>query len=122
MGSSGTRKNKDDNNISTNIDYMKKKQELSSIEKEGVFKNMVNYLTFENLKIIEKQKKNSICQIINPNKVTGTGFLSLIPYPDKLNQLPVLLISLIIHNYYYFKKTINIKIKELKNKRTIKKL
>ena len=80
-----------DINLPNNIGYMSKKQEQSSIEKEGVFKNMTNYLSFENLKIIEKQKENSICKIINTNEVAGTGFLSLIPYPDKLNQLPVLI-------------------------------
>ena len=90
MEGNESKKNKN-TNLSNNIGYMNKKMEQSSIEKEGMFENMTNYLTFENLKIIEKQKENNICKIINNNKVTGTGFLSLIPYPDKLNQLPVLI-------------------------------
>ena len=92
-----------DTNVANNIGCMSKKQEQSSIEKEGVFKNMTNNLTFENLKIIEIQKENSICKIINTNEVTGTGFLSLIPYPDKLNQLPVLITC----NHKEMKKKLN---------------
>ena len=59
--------------------------------KEGVYPNMNKYINFEGLKIIENQKINSICKIINGKKVIGTGFLVLIPNPDRLNQLPVLI-------------------------------
>ena len=55
--------------------------------KEGVYENMPNYLNFEGIKIIENQKINSICKIINGKKVKGTGFLVMIPNPDRLNQL-----------------------------------
>ena len=62
-----------------------------NIEKEGVYENMPNYLNFEGIKIIENQKINSICKIINGKKVKGTGFLVLIPNPDRLHPLPVLI-------------------------------
>ena len=58
---------------------------------EATYGNMAKYLNCENLKIIENQKINSICKIINDNQVSGTGFLALIPFPDRLNQLPVLI-------------------------------
>ena len=61
------------------------------IKKDGVIPGTTDYMNFDNLKIIEKQKENSICKIINGNKAIGTGFLCLIPYPDKTNQLPVLI-------------------------------
>ena len=61
------------------------------IGKEGTFGNMANYVNFENLKVIENQKIKSICKIIKDNNKCGVGFLVLIPYPDRLNQLPVLL-------------------------------
>jgi len=57
---------------------------------EATYGNMAKYLNCENLKIIENQKINSICKIINDNQVSGTGFLALIPFPDRLNKLPVL--------------------------------
>ena len=63
----------------------------SPLIKEGVYENMPNYLNFEGIKIIENQKINSICKIINGKKVKGTGFLVMIPNPDRLNQLPVLI-------------------------------
>ena len=36
--------------------------------------------------------KNNIFQI-NNNNLSGTGFLCIIPFPDKLNQLSVLITS-----------------------------
>ena len=62
-----------------------------SIKPEALYKSMANYLNFTQLKIIENQKINSICKIINGDKLLGTGFLTLIPYPDRLNQLQVLI-------------------------------
>ena len=52
---------------------------------------MANYIPFDNFKIMENQKINSICKILNGKILTGTGFLALIPYPNKVNQLPVLI-------------------------------
>ena len=48
-------------------------------------------ISFEGLEIIEEQKKNNVCKIIKENDVTGTGFLCIIPFPDKLHPLPVLM-------------------------------
>ena len=63
---------------------------ITPSKKEATFPNMDKYLDLENLKIIENQKINSICKVINSNNISGTGFLALIPYPDRLNPLPVL--------------------------------
>ena len=41
--------------------------------------------------LIDMQIKKSVCKIINGDKIRGTGFLALIPYPDRLNPLPVLI-------------------------------
>lgn len=41
------------------------------------------------LKIFE-QMENSVCNI-KKEKSTGTGFICIIPFPDKLNPLPVLI-------------------------------
>ena len=62
----------------------------SQINKEAFYKNMAKYVDFDQIKIMENQKENGVCKIINGDKLVGTGFLALIPYPDKLNQLPVL--------------------------------
>ena len=75
---------KNEGNNSTNIN------KNVQLEKEAAYPNMAKYLNFENLKIIENQKINSICKVINSNNVLRTGFLALIPYPDRLNPLPVL--------------------------------
>ena len=77
---------KDKKNNSTNSN---KNKNVPS-EKETMFPNMAKYLNFKGLKIIENQKINSICKVINSNNIIRTGFLALIPYPDKLNHLPVL--------------------------------
>ena len=60
------------------------------LTKEATYENMAKYSNFENLKVIENQKINSICKI-DSDKLSGTGFLELIPYPDKLNPLQVLI-------------------------------
>ena len=60
-------------------------------KKEGVYENMANYLNFNQLKIIENQKVNSLCKIINGDRKRGTWFLASIPYPDRFNLLPVLI-------------------------------
>ena len=67
------------------------KNNKQQIKNEAVISGTSNYMNFDNLKIIEKLKENSICKIINGNKAIGTGSLCLIPYPDKTNQLPVLI-------------------------------
>ena len=50
-----------------------------------------NIINEKNEKVIENQADN-ICKVFINNKEIGIGFLSLIPYPDKLNQIPVLFI------------------------------
>ena len=47
-------------------------------------------LSKEKVKIIIEQMDNSVCKIIK-EKSTGTGFICIIPYPDKLHPLPVLI-------------------------------
>ena len=47
-------------------------------------------ISFEGLEIIKEQKENNVCKIVKENDLTGTGFLCLIPFPDKLHPLPVL--------------------------------
>ena len=74
-------------NLPNNIN----KNQNTQFNKEAFYKNMANYLNFNQIKIIEKQKENSVCKIINGNKLFGAGFLALIPYPDRFNLLPVLI-------------------------------
>ena len=59
--------------------------------KEAFYRDMAKYVDFEQIKIMENQKENGVCKIINGNKLFGTGFLALIPYPDRLNLLSVLI-------------------------------
>ena len=47
-------------------------------------------LSKEQTKKIFKQMDNSVCKIIK-EKTTGTGFICLIPFPNKLHPLPVLI-------------------------------
>ena len=68
-----------------------KKVRKPPINNEAVIPGTTDYMKCDNIIIIEKQKRNSICKIINENKAIGTGFLCLVPYPDKTNQLPALI-------------------------------
>ena len=86
MGISASKSNSQAN-LPNNIN----ENQNTQFNKEAFYNNMANYLNFNQLKIIEKQKENSVCKIINGNKLFGTGFLALIPYPDRLNPLPVLI-------------------------------
>ena len=69
----------------------KKKVRKQRINNEAVIPDTTDYMKCDNIIIIEKQKRNNICKIINVNKAIGTGFLCLLPYPDKTNQLPALI-------------------------------
>ena len=63
---------------------------INKIEKEGHFKERPESLSIsKNEKIIEQMAK-SIC-LIDKNNFTGTGFICIIPFPDKINRLPVLI-------------------------------
>ena len=68
-----------------------KKIIYNNIFKEIKPKRNSDYETFDILSLISKQKENNVCKIIKENNNFGTGFLCLIPYPDKLNLLPVLI-------------------------------
>ena len=87
----GTCESKNNRNQTNNSDDINKKEEDSSFQNEGVYQNMTDYINFKNLDIIKKQKENSICKIINNDNKKGTGFLTIIPYPDKAHPLPVLI-------------------------------
>ena len=50
---------------------------------EAVIPGNALYIKFDNLKIIENQKDNSICKIIKNGKPTGTGFLCYISRENK---------------------------------------
>ena len=71
--------------------YQKKIIEKLSFNNRGVLPNDLGNVKDENLKIIEKKKENSICKIIYDDEIKGNGFLSLVPFPDKVNQSPVLI-------------------------------
>ena len=57
----------------------------------------------DTLKIILSQMEKCICKIYCPIEGTGTGFFCLIPFPDKLNLLPIL----ITNNHILEEKDIN---------------
>ena len=75
-------------NIQNEIIFEEKNAQTN--KKEIILQNKKD----ENLSFLEsiifKQKQNNICKIIKKNNIFGTGFLCLIPYPDKKNTLPVL--------------------------------
>ena len=59
-------------------------------ENEAKIPGTPDAISFEGLAVINEQKENNVCKIVKENDVTGTGFLCLIPFPDKLHPLPVL--------------------------------
>ena len=61
------------------------------IHKELIIKGRSKYISFDALSAITKQKEKNVYKIIKDENSSGTGFLCLIPYPDRLNQLPVLI-------------------------------
>ena len=61
------------------------------IHKELIIKGRGKYISFDALSVITKQKEKNVYKIIKDENSSGTGFLCLIPYPDRLNQLPVLI-------------------------------
>ena len=65
--------------------------EKEDIHKELIIKHRAKYISFEDLSAITKQKENNVCKIKKGENCSGTGFLCLIPFPDRLNQLPVLI-------------------------------
>ncbi len=77
--------NKKNFNLRNNLGYIYRKEKKSSFK--TLLSNNTDYIESNNLKIIE----NSVCKVVLGNKIKGTGFLSLIPSSDKINQLPVLI-------------------------------
>jgi hypothetical protein len=53
--------------------------------------NVPESIPTSKLTIIIGQTKKSICKIECKDGGTGTGFFCIIPFPDKFNQLPVLI-------------------------------
>jgi surface protein len=77
------------------INYKKDKQKNDNeynitYTKMSSKKSIDNSIPFEPLSYIYNQKEN-VFNIIKDDKTIGTGFLCLIPYPSKLNQLPALI-------------------------------
>ena len=62
-----------------------------SIHREAKIPGTPDAISFEGLAVINEQKEKNVCKIIKENNITGTGFLCIIPFPDKLHPLPVLM-------------------------------
>ena len=67
--------------------------------KEKYLKNSPKSLSLEQNEYINKQMKYSVCKIECDNNKNGTGFICYIPFPDKLNLLPVLITNNHILDY-----------------------
>ena len=78
-GASQTKNNKID--FGASQDYIKEK---------GI-KNAPKSAKINNVKKIIEQSEKCICKIKCNDKESGTGFFSLIPFPDKTNQLRTLM-------------------------------
>jgi len=59
--------------------------------KEKIIDNYPVPVSLESTEIIVNQMKENICRIYMNNGSKGTGFFCKIPFPDKLNLLPVLI-------------------------------
>jgi len=55
---------------------------------ERVFE--VEPIPFRELAIINEQNQYSVCKVLKDGKPCGTGFICIIPFPDKLSQIQVL--------------------------------
>ena len=72
-----------------NKEYKMNNEELYDIVKERIID--VKPITFKDIDIIKDQNCYSVFKIVTDNKPCGTGFLCLIPFPNKLKPLPVLI-------------------------------
>ena len=63
--------------------------EKDDIIREAQIKGRLEPIDFETMKIVEEQATFNIFKIEKKNSI-GTGFFCLIPFPDKLNKLPIL--------------------------------
>ena len=68
--------------------------------------NTSESIPVDKLKIVLEQSEKCICRILCENENSGTGFLCLIPFPDKLNLLPVLMTNYHVLNDLYKEKNI----------------
>ena len=69
-------------------DCFKKEEEIKN---QVLIEGRPKYISFENIEIIKKQAVKNVCKIRKEKNISGTGYLCLIPHPDKLNPLPVLI-------------------------------
>ena len=77
----------------------------SYIQQKYLF-NASKSIPLDNLKLVFEQTEKCICRILGENESYGTGFLCLIPFPDKLNLLPVLMTNYHVLNGLYKEKNI----------------
>jgi len=68
---------------------MNRNSKKDEIIREEHIKGRPESISIHKMKKIMEQMNNSICKI-EKDQATGTGFISIIPFPDKFNQLPVL--------------------------------
>ena len=77
--------------ISINVPYDNTQNtKKEPIKEEAMFPGHVDPLPLSKISIITDQMKKSICKIDKEN-FKGTGFLCLIPYPNRLRLLTVLI-------------------------------
>ena len=90
MGVCDSKENKTRFNETEKFNSMNIESNSSEIEKEEHIKGHFEALSKNQAKIIFEQMDKSICKI-NNEKAIGTGFLCLIPFPDSLSLLRVLI-------------------------------
>ena len=88
----------------------------NSYKEEKYLDNTSESMPIDKLKIINEQSEKCICRILGENKSSGTGFLCLIPFPDKLNLLPVLITNYHVLKDLYEKKSIEFTLNNDKTK------
>ena len=76
--------------MGSNHEKVEKRKDEEKIILEGHVIGHPDSLSKEQTKKILEQMDNSICKIVK-EKYTGTGFICLIPFPNKLYPLPVLI-------------------------------
>ena len=87
MGICESDKNKEQSSIENNTLQM-----LKDTQKQSLIIGKSAPVSIENEVKINEQMKKFICKIILNNKF-GTGFICIIPFPDKFNLLPVLIMN-----------------------------
>ena len=73
----------------TNNEIEQIKNQNQNFVKQKIIRK-IEPISGEQLKIIMEQMENKLCKIYMNNGGFGSGFFCIIPFPDKLNQLPVL--------------------------------